>query len=169
MLVIDIILLVILVGFFIRGWQAGLLKTIGSFVGIILGIFLAGQYFDEAGAWLVQWLHTSINLGNILGYATVFLIVNIIINIIVWALTGILKIIPLFGTSNRLFGAIVSLVGGIFTLGVFIIMLDKFPLTASLLPWLEQSQVAPLLAQIASILMPLLPEALEQIKGVLPI
>jgi uncharacterized membrane protein required for colicin V production len=165
MLIIDIILLIIILGFFIHGWHSGFIKTIGSLIGLLVGIVLASRYFELVAEWLVGFTNGRENLAKIIGFLIIFVAVNVVVAILVVFLTNLFKIIPLMGTLNRLSGAILSLILGVFLIGFLIIMIDKFPFSEFITQYFEDSEVVPWLVAVAKYLTPLLPQAIEQIKG----
>lgn len=169
MLVIDIILLIILLGFFVYGWQSGLIKTVGGVLGIVVGIIVAGKYFQVVADWLMPILENRDNLAKILGYLIVFVAVNVVMMVLVSVLTSIFKFVPFLTSLNRLAGAILALLGGVLAIGFLLIMIDKFPFADFLAKYLEGSQIVPVIADVAGVLMPLLPEAVKEIKGILRI
>lgn len=169
MLIIDIILLIILFGIFIYGWQTGLIKTIGGLIGLILGIILASRYFEVVAAWLLPYLDDRDNLAKIVGYLVVFVAVNLVIGLAVTILAGIFKFIPFLTTVNRLVGAVLALAAGVFGLGFLIIMVDKFPFSEFITHYFTNSEIVPWLVAAASYLTPLLPDAVDKVKGILDI
>ena len=66
-------------------------------------------------------------------------------------------------------GAVLGFVIGLFILGLIIIMIDKFPFADFIKPYLEESRLVPPLSKIAELILPLLPEVVKEIKGVLEI
>ncbi|HRY63467.1 MAG TPA: CvpA family protein [Patescibacteria group bacterium] len=172
MLLIDIVLLIILLGFIINGWQLGLLKTLGALIGIIVGIILAGHFFMEASYWLAPMMGGRENLARIVSFLAIFIIANGVIAMGIWLLSSTLKLlsfIPFVKLIDHVGGALLGLVCGVFILGILIIMLDKYPMINFLTSYFEESKIVPYLAKGSSILTPLLPEAVKQIKGVLEI
>ncbi len=169
MLIIDIILLIILLALLVYGWRTGLIKTVGGLIGLIVGIILASRYFQIVADWVLPIVDNRENLAKIIGYLVVFVAVNVIIGIFVSILTSIFKIIPFLTTLNRLSGAILGLIAGVFGIGFLIIMIDKFPFSEFVTKYFANSELVPCLVAVASYLTPLLPEAVEQAKGILNI
>src|SRR3989338_796042 len=167
MIIIDIILLIIILGAFIYGWQTGLIKAIGSLIGLVVGIILASRYFELVADWFLPLFKQNENLAKIAGFLAIFLSANIIIGILVTMLQGIFKIIPFLTTINRLAGAVIAIVAAIFSLGFLIIMIDKFPFNEFITKYFYNSQIFPKLKAVAEFLTPFIPEALNEIKGVL--
>ncbi|HOZ36992.1 MAG TPA: CvpA family protein [bacterium] len=172
MLLVDIILLIILIGFIINGWQMGLIKTLGALVGILVGIVLASHFFTELAYLFTPIFGGRENLAKIISFIAIFLITNGVIAMGIWLLKGTLKLlsfVPFVKLIDHLGGGVIGLVCGVFVLGIIIIVADKYPIANFLTVYFEQSKIVPYLAKGSSVLMPLLPEAVKQVKGVLEI
>ncbi|NMB48025.1 CvpA family protein [Candidatus Kuenenbacteria bacterium] len=172
MLLIDIILLIIILGFIVNGWQLGLLKTLGALVGILVGIVLASHFFTELAYLFTPIFGGRENLARIISFIAIFLIANGVIAMGIWLLRGTLKLlsfVPFVKLIDHVGGALIGLICGVFVLGILIIVIDKYPTINFLTVYFEQSRIVPYLAKGSSVLMPLLPEAVKQVKGVLEI
>ncbi len=172
MIIIDIILLILLFGFFIRGWQMGFIRMLAGLLGIIAGIAVAGHYYPVVADWLMQieFLADRENIANFLSMIIIFLAVNGIIGVGAYLIDKVFHIfsfIPFLKTINRLAGSVLGILAGAFIFGFLILSLDKFPLTGFITNYLENSDIVPYLLYIAKLILPLWPEALKQIEGVL--
>jgi len=172
MLIIDIILLILLLGFFIRGWQSGLIRMLAGLIGIVAGIVVAGHFYPVVAEWFIKmpFLVDKQNLTNVLSMVIIFLAVNGIIGMgayLVDRTFHIFSFIPFLKTINKISGALLGLIGGAFIFGWLITMLDKFPFADFINNYLINSEVVPYLLIVSNFIMPLWPTALEQIKGIL--
>jgi uncharacterized membrane protein required for colicin V production len=52
MIITDIILAILLVGFVANGWKKGIVETLGQFIGIIAGLFFARLW----APWLATYV-----------------------------------------------------------------------------------------------------------------
>lgn len=147
---LDILLLVLLAVPTIGGLFRGLVKSALALVGIILGVFLAGQFYDTVGGWL--GFISSTDAANVVGFLIVFLVTIIVANLLGNLLKNVLSM-TLLGWVDRLGGAVFGfLLGAVFLSAIlatwakffgsdaitesFIAsaLLDKFPLIMGLLP-----------------------------------
>ena len=106
MTLIDIIILVVLAGFIWKGVRLGLIEVIGGIIGLFVGVYLAGLYYEEAGDMLQGLLFDSEILATILGFLLVFILVNRGIALIFWLVDkifNIIAIIPGLKSLNGLF------------------------------------------------------------------
>jgi membrane protein required for colicin V production len=148
---LDIIIAIILVINLFVGLKTGLIKMVISFAGLVLGIFLAGRFYQALGDKLT--FISSSQVANIAAYVFILIAVMIFASIIAWFLSKIISAIML-GWANGLAGSIL----GVFIAAVFVgailaiwakyggggniisssllgrLLLNNFPLVLSLLP-----------------------------------
>ena len=111
--VFDIILLVIVLIFVWKGFRAGLVGAIGGFIGILVAIWAGSHYMQQAGEWIMKIADFDNEaLAAIIGFAAIFIVVNIVFSIIIGIINRIFHIIPFIDLVNKLLGAIVGVVGG---------------------------------------------------------
>ena len=147
---LDIVILVpIAISTFV-GFGKGLIKMVFSLVGIILGVILAGQFYDTVGSWFSFFGNEDV--ANILGFILILGVVMVMAELLARFLRGMISIV-LLGWVDRLAGATLgALIGVIFVSAGLAIwaqffgsdaiadsaissfLLDKFPLVLGLLP-----------------------------------
>ncbi len=172
MLLIDIILLILLLGFFIRGWQAGLIRMLAGLIGVLVGIILAGQFSSVVSGWLMQapFFAARENLTHILSLLIIFFVVAGLVGVGAYLVDRVFHIfafIPFLKTFNRLGGALLGLLAGAFVLGFLITILTRFPLAVFITRYFQNSQVTPYLFSIYNLILPFWPEALKQVKNII--
>jgi membrane protein required for colicin V production len=148
---LDIVIAVILVVAFIWGLAAGIIKMVISFAGLVLGIFLAGHYYQALADKLT--FISSDRAAAIAAYVIILLAVILVAVVIARILSKFVSLIML-GCLNRLSGAVLGLfIAGIFVGAILAIwakygggeniivhsllgrlLLDGFPLVLALLP-----------------------------------
>jgi len=107
---LDIVIIIFLVITAIIGFSKGLIETVSTLVGIILGVVLAGCFSGPIADWLSTALRNPIQV-KIAGFAIiiiVFLIISLIISLLLSKLLSLL----LLGWVDRLGGAVLGLVIG---------------------------------------------------------
>ena len=147
---LDIVILVpIAINAFV-GFGKGLIKMVFTLIGVILGVVLAGQFYDTVGSWFGFFGNEDI--ANILGFILILGVVMVIAEILARLVRGIVTV-TLLGWVDRLGGAVLgAFIGVIFiSAGLAIwakffgsdaisesaiasFLLDKFPLILGLLP-----------------------------------
>lgn len=170
--IIDIVLLAILAYFFFWGFSRGLIKAVGSFVGLIIAVVLAGRFFEQAATQYAPYvgLQGSPNVAKVLAFVVILVVVNrvalLAVNIIAKAYNS-MAVIPGMKLTNRLLGAALGLIEGATIIGLIVFIISRFPFGSFVQPYLDASHVAPLVLSISGILQPLLPEAIRQIQGLI--
>ena len=147
---LDIIILVILAVTAVGGFLKGLIKTVFSLVGLIVGIILAGRFYILLADRLT--FISSEDIARIVAFILIFLIVLIIAALLGFFFTRLFSAI-LLGWLNRLGGAAFGVIlGSIFIAAILAVwakyagagsisdsavatfLLDRFPLILTLLP-----------------------------------
>ena len=148
---LDIVIIVLIIIPVFIGLKAGLIKTVLSLAGVIVGIILAGQY-HEALAGKLTFISQA-NVANIVAFAIILIGVMIVASVLASLLKKVVSAV-LLGWVNLLGGAIFGfLLGAIFCgalLAIWVkflgiadpitesalatILLDRFPLILALLP-----------------------------------
>ncbi|MBU0661694.1 CvpA family protein, partial [Patescibacteria group bacterium] len=120
-LLIDIILIIALLSIIASSSQAGFIKTLGGLIGIIVGVIVAGQYFERLADWLMPIFRNAENLSKVAAFIVIFAAVNLIISALVWILDSsfhFISFIPFLKTINKMGGAILGFLVGVLILGV---------------------------------------------------
>ena len=151
---LDILIVVILAVSAIIGLRRGLIEMILGVAGVILGVFLAGQYYETVGSW---FNFDNTNLANVLAFILILLVVLLIFYLAAKFITKLADI-ALLGWINRIGGALLgTLIAAIAIAAVLAILvkyqswsvindsllsrffLENFPLVLDLLPSSFQS------------------------------
>lgn len=164
----DIILLIIISGFAMFGFWFGLVHTIGSLVGTIIGAYVASRYYEPMASWLVNITGWESNFSKVLMFIITFVVVNRLIGFGFWILdkaTSFITKMPFLNSLNRFLGIIIGLFEGVITLGLIFYFIERIPLSDQFMGWMAASKFVPFLVNSAAILIPLLPEALKMLRS----
>jgi len=162
--VADLILLIIIGGFGLFGLWFGLVHTLGSLMGTILGAYLASRYYDVMAGWLMNLTGWEGNFPKVLMFIVAFILINRLVGILFVVVDKILSIftkMPGIRGLNHILGMVLGFFEGAITIGLIIFFIERFPLSEVVMGHLAGSVIAPYLEALASILVPLLPEALR--------
>ncbi|MDD5527790.1 MAG: CvpA family protein [Patescibacteria group bacterium] len=167
----DIILIVILAGCALRGFTSGLIKAVGSFVGLIAGAWLASHFYLNLFAATQNWYGGYENIGKVVSFIIIFVVATWVIKFIFIILDktyNLLSIIPFLKSINRLAGAALTLFVGALVMGLILYVVAKYAPAGTLVGnWLTNSKIAPTLLLVAKILMPFLSGSLKDIKSLI--
>lgn len=167
MLIFDIILLIILSGFTFYGLFFGLIRTVGSLVGIIGGIWLTSRLYLYVFSWFSYLFFGHETLGKIITFLVLFVLINRLICFLfalIDRMFDIISIIPFLKTINRLAGAVLGFIEGALVLGLVLYIILQTSLGSSFSGLLAGSKITPFLLKFIKILAPLLPSLLEKLK-----
>lgn len=168
--IFDLILILILFLFIAFGFALGLVQTFGALVGVIIGAWVAGRYYEPFSVWLDPILLGQSVAAKIVAFIILFVVINRLVGLVFWVINkifNIISIIPFTKMLNRLLGALFGFLEGVLVLGLILYFVSKFPISEWFNGVLAASKVALWLIKMASILTPLLPEILRQIKSVI--
>jgi membrane protein required for colicin V production len=149
--VLDVIIIVLLIAAAIGGLANGLIKSLFSLAGVILGVVLAGRFYAGLAEHLTFISNST--AANIVAFAIIFIIVMIVAAIAGFIITKLVSAM-LLGWLNRLGGAVFSAaMGAVFIAGILAVwvkmadiysviqgsalasfLLDSFPFILGLLP-----------------------------------
>ena len=148
---LDIIIVVLIVFPILLGLKIGIIKSVLSLVGIVLGVILAGRYYDVLAQHLT--FISQSNLAEIAAFAIILIGVMIIAAILAALIKWVVSAVML-GWVNRLGGAVFGFVLGAIFCGALLtiwvkfvgisdpvqdsalaaLLLDGFPMVLALLP-----------------------------------
>jgi uncharacterized membrane protein required for colicin V production len=143
MILVDIILAALFLGFIGMGLKDGCIHTLGRFLGAIVGFVVARAWSVRFALWLGVFLPSG--WARIVAFVIIFLVVTRLVGWIfklVDGLFNIVSIIPFVTSINRLLGALLGAVEGLIVLGGVIYIVRTFSLEPHLIQWLAPSKVA---------------------------
>lgn len=155
---LDILIIIIVVLFTIRGYREGLVKQLINLFGFIISLFVAYYYYDKLAPYLVElipapnfdsssfyFITQNFDLEamyyNAIAFIIVFIIAKILLSILLVIIDQIAKL-PGLAAVNRLAGAIIGFIQSAIILAIIVYF-------ASIMPW-EQVQSAINESSIAS-------------------
>ena len=166
MIIFDIILLIILSSFVFYGLFFGLIRTLGSLIGWLAGLWLTFVFYLTVFDWVKNLFFGHELAGKVITFIVLFTLINRLIGFIFVLLDrtfDLISIIPFLKTINRLAGAALGFIEGGLVLGLALLFISETAFSG----WLAASKVAPFLIGFAKAIMPLLPGLLERVKGVM--
>lgn len=167
----DLALIIILAGFVFNGFAKGLIRLLGNIVGLIIGAFIASHFYLQFYQWGQNLVGGRENLGKVLAFIIVFVVVTMVVDwifIILEKIFNIISIIPFTKTINRLLGGAVGFLEGSLALGLILFVISRYAWIGSLFgDHLISSKVAPFFLTIVKIVMPILPDALKALQSLI--
>ncbi len=167
----DFALILIIGGFGLFGLWFGFVHTIGSLVGTVAGVYLAGNYYEPVANWLISTTGWGANFSKVLMFIIVFFVINRLVGLVFWILDKFLSFfthLPFINGIDRILGMVFGLLEGALGLGIIFYFIGKFPVGIQFMGWITESKIVPSLVKLASVLWPLLPDAIKTIQSVIP-
>jgi membrane protein required for colicin V production len=156
---LDIVIIIILVISAISGFASGLIKTVFSLAGLILGVFLAGKFYVNLSGAL--GFIPGDNGPRIAAFIIIFLVVMLVATILGIVLTKLISAVML-GWINRIGGAVLGLLlGAVFAAAILAILVK----VASPGDDLTSSKLASFLVDKLPFITGLLPSEFDSIRG----
>lgn len=161
--VIDIILGVILLLGFVRGFQKGFIIELAGIIALLAGIFGGIEYGYKAEIYLEKWTDWSSSTIEIAGFFIVFITILILVSIIAQILTTLLNSIAL-GLFNRIFGAVFGVIKTGLFIFILLLIFDHINGNGRFISEtkLEDSVVVTTIRELSSTLLPSLKELLDE-------
>jgi uncharacterized membrane protein required for colicin V production len=168
----DIILLIIIAGFGLAGFFFGLIQTITSLLGSIVAIFVSFRFYAPVSEWILSKTSWDENLARVITFIVVFILINRLVVFIFWILSKAFSLVtnlPFIHSANQTLGFFFGIFEATVILGVVFYFIVRFPISDKFMDALAVSRVAPVTEKVASIFVPLIPEAIQRIKSVVEI
>lgn len=125
---LDIIVLVVLVFFALKGLTRGLINEVSSLSGLVLGSFFAYKMYPTLAVPLQKVLHIPLYVSMFLAFLLILIAIGVVAHIAGNVITTALKLVML-GSINRLGGIAIGLIEG-----VLLLSLSFSALTADFMP-----------------------------------
>jgi len=171
MITFDVVLLIILAGFVFYGLFFGLIRAVGSILGLIIGVWLASIFYLQAFGFIQKFFIGKEDLGRIITFVILFIIINRVVGFIFILLDktfDFISIIPFLKSINRLAGAIFGLLTGSLLLGFIFYTVQDYPFIGS---WLSnsfsKSKVVPYMIKAVEVAKPIFPGIFSALKNLL--
>lgn len=162
--IIDIVLGLLLIYAFYKGLTKGLLATLASLVGLVLGVLGAIHFSHHAAKFLVKqtnWTEETINLA---AFAITFLIILLAITLVGKALTKIADFAAL-GLLNKLLGGVFNTLKIAFIVSVVFMFINASKNASGLLISEEKKEGSVLYGPVAMIAPIVLPNILKEVDN----
>ena len=158
---LDIVLILILAIPAVIGLWRGLLKTVVPMIGIVLGVYLAGQFYSPVSNWLSVWLESPAQ-SRIVAFLIIFVVVLLITMILAWQLRKVLNIF-LLGWIDHIGGLLFGLAIGAIVSAVAVSLFAKFPF-AGVEAIIQDSALAVFLLNSFPFVLSILPEEFDTVR-----
>lgn len=144
---VDIVILVVLGVFLLKGVLRGLLKEVCSLLGIVCGGLLAFYLHLPLAQWIMDLLQWPSQLCVTLAFLVVFISVIVIFGALGYLLNRVVTL-PLLGGLNRLTGAFFGFLQGVILLALILFALQSADLPNGVRRQVQDSELSPPFARL---------------------
>jgi membrane protein required for colicin V production len=155
---VDIIIIVYLALSVLTGFMEGLIRTVLSIIGLIVGIILAAHFYTQLGN--IFTFISNKNVANIVAFVIILVAVMIIAAIIGLILRSIVKNIML-GWVDKLGGAVIGLILGVLSISAILAVIVKYDNTGLI----TNSKFSGFFLNKFPVVLKLLPSSFSDIKN----
>ena len=120
---VDIVIAIALAGSLFAGIQQGLIRSVLSLVGMILGIVLASNFYQQL-ADILAFISNK-DIANIVAFLIILVAVMVVAAIVAAILKTVIKAVML-GWVDRVGGAVFGLLMGAFSVSALLAIIVKF-------------------------------------------
>ena len=156
---LDIVILVIVAASTFVGLRNGLIKTVLSLTGLIIGIILAGRYYVSLAERL-SFIPQD-NIAQVVAFALILIVVMVIAAVLAAILKWVTSLVML-GWVNHLGGAVLGFVLGAIFGAALLTLWVKFPSASGTI---KSSSLANLLLDRFPAVLSLLPDEFDAIRS----
>ncbi len=135
---IDIVILACFLPAVIIGLKNGFIRQLVALCVVVGGIWLAVRFSDRVGAFLSQWLTLEPFWSKVISFATIFIVVALVLNLVGRLLEKVLKI-AMLGWLNRLLGLVVALATSALVIGTLVYLVNS---ANSLINFIPEEKIA---------------------------
>lgn len=171
MSIFDISLLIILGGFVVSGLFKGLIRLLGHVVGLIVGAFVASHFYLAVFEWGKNLVAGHENAGKIIAFILLFVVATRLTDYVFVLIEKLFKFIAVIPGSkylNNILGAALGFIEGSLFLGLILYVAIRYtPIGTAFGDQLAASFIVPFLLKIVKIILPILPDALKALKGLI--
>ena len=124
---VDIIILLLLVGFGIGGWRKGLITEAATLLGLGIGLYGVFHFSDFTADKLVQWVEINPKYLNVISFVVTFVVLTILVNLLGRLVSKLVKSINL-GFLDRIGGLVFGIAKGLLICSLLVMLLNNLQL-----------------------------------------
>ena len=136
MIVLDIVVAILVLFFAYKGYKNGLVKALGSLLGLIAGVFLAIRFSDFVGTLIQNNTDIEPEYISIISFAVIFIAVVVLVLMFAKILDRFVKVIKL-QWLNKFMGVAFASLKTVLILGGLFFLVLQLNAKAQLIPGAE--------------------------------
>jgi uncharacterized membrane protein required for colicin V production len=170
MTLMDLILVIIVFFFTATGFFAGFIHTLGSLIGTVAGVLVAGHYFETFSLKLGGIAMGNTGVAKVVAFIIIFVLVSRLVGFVFWLINRMFNVIakiPVIRSFNHFGGGLLGFAEGIVVTGIALVMAGKYITAMWFVDAVMASQVAQWLLKYGQVLVPLLPTSVQDVRGLI--
>jgi len=157
--IVDIVIIVILLYFVIRGYERGFIDQTSKIIGLVIALFIAVKQYEEFVVVLEPYLDLAQPLMYFISFIILFTAVNLVVHIVGLVFKRVVHFLFL-GMLDNIGGALLGLLKGAILVYFLVFVLNEIPYQA-LVDLMEESYLANNFMELT----PIIKENIEEIFG----
>ncbi|WP_211231335.1 CvpA family protein [Halonatronum saccharophilum] len=123
----DIIIVVVIAIFMIKGYRRGLIRQLTAIIAIIISIYIANEQYLTLSKTLIEKFEISKDLGDVIAFVLIIFTVAIIINYLGYILSKMASFM-LLSSIDRFSGFIFGFIKGLLIVYIVVLVLSRLPI-----------------------------------------
>lgn len=167
---LEIVLLVVVLGFALYGAMLGLLQGIGSIIGLFVGYAVATHYVNGIAHFLTPLFGGNKIAAVITGFTILFVLASKLVGLLFYFLDKIFKLVAIFPglkLLDSIGGFVLGLLEGIVIVGISLNILTHVPVPGGTATAVEQSSMLKFFRATSHVVTGFYPDAQSSIQNVL--
>lgn len=151
---LDAVILIALIGFTVAAFRAGLIREVVTLVAVVVGVFIAGHYYDDLAEDVLLFIKND-KAAKVIAFLTLFASVALLGQLAAFLMKQAVSML-LLGWLDHLAGGVFGLLKGLVLVELFLMFFATYPYLG-LDKVIDGSGLAPLFLDNGPALLKLLP------------
>ena len=151
---LDALILIALVGFTVAAFRAGLIREVVTLVAIVVGVFIAGHYYDDLADDVLLFIKND-KAAKVIAFLSLFASVALLGQLAAYLMKQAVSML-LLGWLDHVVGAVFGLLKGLVLVELFLMVFATYPYLG-LDKAIDGSGIAPIFLDNGPALLKLLP------------
>ena len=151
---LDVVIIIILVGFTVAAFRAGLIREVVTLVAVVLGVLIAGHYYDDLADDVLLFIKND-KAARVIAFLSLFGSIALLGQLAAFLMKQAVSML-LLGWVDHLAGGAFGLLKGLVLVELFLMLFATYPYLG-LDKAIDGSAVAPLFLDHGAALLKILP------------
>lgn len=149
---IDLVIIIIFLFFALEGIRRSFIGETLDFLSFLFAFFLSLRFYNFAGSLFITYFNLPHSVANVLGFMSVWVLVEIILYLMTQFLLFRLEIIHRLNQKLTIFSVIPALLRGLVFIAVILVLLGTFPIQPQIKKAVVDSKIGSVVLENAQLL-----------------